>query len=175
MTDEKLKQYKEKIDDEIKQAQKQKALERAILKFIPKKQRGFMQIGASCIIPAELDKYYLPWVKAQIIGYEITNNYGLVVICKYHDKSCDKYSPFTVKVSYKNVYHSIMDFVENFYQGISAQIVNIQQCFARNEIFSSQHLKKTTEMTVKKLVNIKRKVDAKRRKKLPPNIQIPII
>lgn len=165
MTDERLKQYKEKIDDEIKQAKKQKALERAILKFVPKKKRGFLQIGATCVIPNQLNSYYLPFRKIRIKGYEITQTFGLAIIC---EQLKNPKTPFTFKVHVENVYHSVMSFAESFYNSICTQIHDIQQCFAKNEIFSSPHLKETTKMTVRKLVNIKRKVDAKRRKKIPP-------
>lgn len=165
MTDERLKQYKEKIDDEIKQAKKQKALERAILRFVPKKKRGFLQIGATCVIPNQLNNYYLPFRKVRIKGYEITQTFGLVIICEQLE---NPKTSFTFKVHVENVYHSVTDYVEHFYQTTCWQIHNIQQCFAQNEIFSSQHLKETTEMTLKQLVHIKRKVDAKRYKKIPP-------
>lgn len=158
------------MTDEEKKAKKTEALKRAILRFMPKNKRGFMQVGASCIIPTELDKYYLPWQTAKIIGYEITNAYGLVVICQN--------AAVTVKIHSDNVYHSVTDYVEHFYQTICWQIHNIQLCFSKNEFkygFSGKYKKETAEMTVRQLVNIKRKVDAKRRKKLPPNIQIPII
>ena len=171
MTDEKLKQFKENIYDEIKQAKKQKALERAILKFVPKKKHGFLQIGATCVIPNQLNSYYLPFRKVRIKGYEITQTFGLVIICEGLEKPK---TPFTFKVHVENVYHSVMDFAESFYASICTQIHDIQQCFSKNEIFSSQHLKKTTEMTARQLVHIKRKVEAKCRRKSKPNFQIPI-
>ena len=159
------------MTDEEKKAKKTEALKRAILRFMPKNKRGFMQIGASCIIPNELDKYYLPWQTAKIIGYEITNAYGLVVICQLNNAAV------TVKFHSDNVYHSVTDYVEHFYQTICWQIHNIQLCFSKNEFkygFSGKYKKETAEMTLRKLVNIKRKVDEKRRRKSKPNIQIPI-
>ena len=161
------------MTDEEKKNKKTEALKRAILRFIPKNKRGFMQIGASCIIATELDKYYLPWQTAKIIGYEITNAYGLVVICQLNYTKLEKVhnAAVTIKIHSDNVYHSVTDFVEHFYQTICCQIHNIQLCFSKNEFkygFSGKYKKETAEMTVRKLVNIKRKVDEKRRKKFPP-------
>lgn len=159
MTDERLKQYKEKINDKIKQAKKQKALERAILKFVPKKKRGFLQIGASCIV-AELTKKYLPYRRATIVGYEITKLYGLVIICMPSNGA------FTFKIQVEHVYHSVMDFAEKNYDNICSQITFIQHNFANGTWKFKRNEEEAT--TVRKLVNIKRKVDAKRRKKFPP-------
>ena len=143
---------------------KQQALERAILRFMPKKKRGFMAIGASCIVPTQLDKIYFPYRKMKILGYEITNQFGLVVICMPYPSAA-----YTYKIEVEHIYHSITEFVEKHFNEICIeQIANLRKAFVNDEIPNSA--KKTAESTLRSLINIKHKVEIKIRKKNPPLI-----
>lgn len=138
---------------------KQEAIQRAILRFMPKKKRGFLTIGASVILPAELNRNYIPWKKAIITGYEITNKYGLVAICMPYPNAA-----FTVKFKIENIYHSITDYIKSNYNDILKQLQELQIAFQFGR-FVNDREKEKTRLVICQLINAKRRIEAVDKKK----------
>lgn len=141
---------------------KQQALERAILRFMPKKKRGFMKIDSVAFVENDNLFYSMPFIRCYIKEYRITKNGLETSVLLYNRKNN---IIFCIENEDK-IYHSIMEFAEKHYQEICQQIKDIQQQFANNII--PINIKATAELTVKRLLNIKRKVEAKRKRKFPP-------
>lgn len=131
---------------------KQEALQRAILKFMPKKKRGFMRIESSCVVPSGLGENYLPYKKAVIKGYEITNEFGLVVILKIPFESA-----FVFKVKVEHVYHSIIDYIKSNYSNVFDQKAKLY-CALKCGKFKTEKDKKKTELVYRQLSNIMKKI-----------------
>ena len=53
---------------------KQQALERAILRFMPKKKRGFMKIDSVAFVENDNPFYSMPFIRCYIKEYRITKN-----------------------------------------------------------------------------------------------------
>ena len=142
--------------------QKTEALQRMILKFMPKQKRGFMKFDSVAFVENDNPFYSMPFIRCYIKEYRITKNGLETSVLLYNRKNN---IIFCIENEDK-IYHSIMEFAEKHYQEICQQIKDIQQQFANNII--STNIKATAELTVKRLLNIKRKVEAKQKRKFPP-------
>ena len=139
--------------------EKQKALQRAILKFMPKKKRGFLTIGASVIVPSQLSKNYLPWQKAFIVGYEITDRFGLTLICMPY-----KYTSICFKVGIEHAYHSITEYIKLNYKNILKQIEELQIAFQYGRLINDKE-KEKTRLVICQLINARHRIEATDKKK----------
>ena len=139
--------------------EKQKALQRAILKFMPKKKRGFLTIGASVIVPSQLSKNYLPWKKVFIVGYEITDRFGLTLICMPY-----KYTSFCFKVGIEHAYHSITEYIKLNYKDILKQIEELQIAFQYGRFINDKE-KEKTRLLICQLINARHRIEVTDKKK----------